>query len=112
MGRRPGEPARDGAAAGAWQRLSAGPGAKGHRWYDWALLALAFLTVAVLAEHDRPPPAGLIPLIRNEIVRLAAALIIRPAGGTRYRLSWSAWRRRHQRTAQACHYRRQAARDP
>jgi SRSO17 transposase len=19
----------------AWQRLSAGPGAKGHRWYDW-----------------------------------------------------------------------------
>jgi SRSO17 transposase len=21
---------------GAWQRLSAGPGAKGHRWYDWA----------------------------------------------------------------------------
>jgi hypothetical protein len=32
-------------------------------------------------------------------------------GGTRYRLSWAAWHRRHQRTAQACHYHRQAARD-
>ena len=145
----------------AWQRLSAGPGAKGHRWYDWAwvsidpgqpghrhllvrrsrrtrelayyrcyaprrlplaalvraagrrwtveedfqagkglaaldehqvrrwiswyrwvtlaMLALAFLTVTALAEHDRPPPAGLIPLTRNEIARLAATLIIQPA---------------------------------
>jgi hypothetical protein len=76
------------------------------------MLALAFLTVAALAEHDRPPPAGLVPLSRNEIARLTAALIIQPAGGTRYRLPWPAWRRRHQRTAQACHYRRQAARDP
>lgn len=25
---------------GAWQRLSAGPGAKGHRYYDWAWIAL------------------------------------------------------------------------
>jgi len=57
-------------------------------------------------------PAGLIPLTRNEIARLVAALIIQPAADTRYRLSWSAWRRRHQRTAQACHYRRQAAQDP
>jgi hypothetical protein len=24
----------------AWQRLSAGPGAKGHRWYDWAWVAI------------------------------------------------------------------------
>ena len=24
----------------AWQRLSAGPGAKGHRWYDWAWTAV------------------------------------------------------------------------
>ena len=24
--------------ARAWQRLSAGPGAKGPRWYDWALI--------------------------------------------------------------------------
>jgi len=24
----------------AWQRLSAGPGAKGHRWYDWAWVSI------------------------------------------------------------------------
>jgi SRSO17 transposase len=27
--------------AGAWQRMSAGPGAKGPRWYDWALIEAA-----------------------------------------------------------------------
>jgi SRSO17 transposase len=178
----------------AWQRLSAGPGAKGHRWYDWAwisidpglpghrhllirrhrrtrelayyrcysprhvplavvvraagrrwiveedfqaskglaaldehqvrrwtswyrwvtlaMLALAFLTVAAAAEHASPPPAGLIPLTRNEIARLAAALVTQPDRDARYRLSWSAWRRRHQHTARTCHYQRQAADDP
>jgi len=178
----------------AWQRLSAGPGAKGHRWYDWAwvaidpglpgcrwllirrhrrtrelayyrcycphhvplavlvraagrrwtveedfqaskglaaldehqvrrwiswyrwvtlaMLALAFLTVATLTEHTQPPPAGLIPLTRNEIARLATVLIIQPARDTRYRLHWSTWRRRHQHTAAACHYQRQSAAEP
>jgi len=177
----------------AWQRLSAGPGAKGHRWYDWAwvsidpglpghrhllirrhrrtrelacyrcyaprpvslavlvraagrrwtveedfqaskglaaldehqvrrwaswyrwvtlaMLALAFLTIVALAERAQPPPPGMIPLTRNEIARLLPAPPARPAG-TRNRLSWSAWRRRHQHTASACHYRRQAAKDP
>jgi hypothetical protein len=76
------------------------------------MLALAFLTIAMLAEHAQPPPAGLIPLTRNEIARLAAVLIIQPARDARYRLAWSAWRRGHQRTAQTCHYRRQAAHDP
>ena len=52
----------------------------------------------------------MIPLTRNEIARLAAALIIQPASGARHRLRWSAWRRRHQHTARACHYQRQAAR--
>ena len=27
--------------ARAWQRISAGPGAKGPRWYDWALIEVA-----------------------------------------------------------------------
>ena len=31
--------------ARAWQRLSAGPGAKGPRWYDWALIEAADLAV-------------------------------------------------------------------
>jgi hypothetical protein len=76
------------------------------------MLACAFLTIAALTERAQPPPAGLIPLTRNEIARLAAALIIQPARDTRYRLRWSTWRRRHQHIAQACHYQRQAARDP
>jgi SRSO17 transposase len=178
----------------AWQRLPAGPGAKGHRWYDWAwvsidpgrpghhwllirrhrrtgelayyrcwsphhvplavlvraagrrwtveedfqagkglaaldehqvrrwvswyrwvtlaMLALAFLTVAALAEHAQLPPPGMIPLTRNEIASLIASLIIRPALDAGHRLRWSAWRRRHQHAAQICHYQRQAAEDP
>jgi hypothetical protein len=157
----------------SWQRLSAGPGAKGHRWYEWAcvaiepsgagchwllirrhrragllpllvprhvplaayarvagrrwttdenlqagkglagldehqartwhrwvtlaMLALAFLTIAAATEHDRQPsPAGLIPLTRNEIARLAATLTSPSAHLTGHQLRWSAWRRRHQ----------------
>jgi hypothetical protein len=65
--------------------------------------------IATLTEHAQPPPAGLIPLTRNEIARLAAALIIQPVRDARYRLRWSTWRRRHQHTARTCHYQRQAA---
>jgi SRSO17 transposase len=172
----------------AWQRLSAGEGAKGHRWYDWAwitipgagpgsrwllirrsrrtgelafyrcysphrvplatlvkvaglrwtteenfqagkglagldehqvrhwtpwyrwvtlaMLALAFLSVTAAAEHTQPPPPQMIPLTRNEIARV----FTHPAHPGRTR--WSIWRRHHQYTARACHYRRQAADDP
>jgi hypothetical protein len=83
-----------------------------HRWVTLAMLALAFLTVAALAEHAQPPPPGLIPLTRNEITRLLAAPPGRPGNDIRYRLRWSAWRRHHQHTARTCHYRRQAADDP
>lgn len=57
-----------------WQKLSAGRGAKGRRFYDWAVIDLA-------DEHAHRPR----------------------------RLSWSAWRRRHQVRSIAGHYRRQAA---
>jgi SRSO17 transposase len=53
-----------------------------YRWVTLAMLALAFLTVTALAEHAQLPPAGLIPLTRNEIARLAAALITSPAPDT------------------------------
>ncbi|MFJ8856694.1 IS701 family transposase [Streptomyces sp. NPDC102437] len=33
----------------AWQKLSAGMGAKGHRWYDWAQIAI---TAIGLADHQ------------------------------------------------------------
>jgi SRSO17 transposase len=52
-------------------------------WYRWttlAMLATAFLTIAAAAEHARSPaPDGQIPLTRNEIAGLFAALIIQPA---------------------------------
>ncbi len=84
----------------------------GHQWVTLAMLALAFLTMASVTERDqRPPPAGMIPLTRNEIAHLAAAMAAQPTHGQHW-LRWSAWRRRHQHRARICHYRRQAARDP
>jgi hypothetical protein len=50
-----------------------------------ALLALAFLTVTAVTEHACPPPAGLIPLTRNEIARLTG-LVTGPGQGTGHRL--------------------------
>jgi SRSO17 transposase len=84
-----------------------------HRWVTLAMLASALLTVAAAAERTRNPhPDGQIPLTRNEIASLFAHLITRPAHNTRHRMRWSAWRRRHQHRAQACHYQRQATQDP
>ena len=54
------------------------------------MLALAFLSIAAATEHaSSPPPDDQIPLTRNEIAALLAALIIDPANGTRHRLRWS-----------------------
>jgi SRSO17 transposase len=80
-------------------------------WYRWttlAMLALAFLSITAATEHASPPPDNQIPLTRNEIAALFAALIIDPVKDTRHRLRWSTWRRRHQRRAKTCHYQRQA----
>jgi len=76
------------------------------------MLALACLTIAALVEHAHRPPPEMVPLTRNEIARLLAAPAGRPGNDIQYRLHWSAWRRRHQRAAQACYYQRQAAHDP
>jgi hypothetical protein len=61
-----------------------------------------------------PPPPGVIALSCNEIAHLFAVLVLRPAGdlGHRHRLRWSWWRRRHQGSARASHYRRRAAQQP
>jgi hypothetical protein len=72
------------------------------------MLALAFLTIAAAAEHASPPPDDQIPLTRNEIATLFAALIINPAKDTRHLLRRSTWRRRCQHRAKTCHYQRQA----
>jgi SRSO17 transposase len=83
-----------------------------HRWVTLAMLAAAFLAIAAATERHDPVPSGLIPLTRNEIATLFASLTTGPAPDTRYRLHWSAWRRRHQHRAQKCHYQRQAAHSP
>jgi hypothetical protein len=80
-------------------------------WYRWttlAMLAHAFL-VATLTDRTRHrPPSGLVSLTCNELQHLLAALVARPAGDLGHRLRWSAWRRRHQTRARACHYLRRA----
>lgn len=80
-----------------------------HRWVTLAMLASAFLAVTAAAERAKTPAlAGQIPLTRNEIAHLLATVILNPGRHEQYRLRWSAWRRRHQHRAQACHYQRQA----
>ena len=37
-------------AAGSWQRLSAGDGSQGPRWYDWACLPLPYVSGAGMAQ--------------------------------------------------------------
>ncbi len=80
-----------------------------HRWTILALLAHAFLSVLTAAQ----PGGGdlhddlLIPLTRNEICKLLTGLS-RQVAAPAMQLHWSRWRRRHQATARACHYRRRA----
>jgi SRSO17 transposase len=47
------------AGAGAWQRLSCGNGAKGRRWYDWALAATSRPEISLLIRRSAVRPAEL-----------------------------------------------------
>jgi hypothetical protein len=88
-------------ASGTLQHEIAGPVA-----HDGLLL----VPITATAGHIcGPAPAGQIPLTRNEIARLFAALTIPPIPDMRHRLRWSTWRRRHQHRAMQYHYQRQAA---
>jgi SRSO17 transposase len=80
-----------------------------HRWTILALLAHAFLAVLATAQApgQNPDDDQLIPLTCNEIRRLFTGLGQQPAT-PRIQLHWSRWRRHHQYTARACHYRRRA----
>jgi SRSO17 transposase len=80
-----------------------------HRWTILALLAHAFLAVLAAAQPDagRTGQDQLIPLTCNEIRRLFTGLC-QQLPAPRSQLHWSRWRRRHQYTARACHYRRRA----
>jgi SRSO17 transposase len=80
-----------------------------HRWTILALLAHAFLSVLAASqpENSRTRNDQLIALTRNEIRRLFTGLC-QQVPAPRLQLHWSRWRRRHQATACACHYRRRA----
>jgi SRSO17 transposase len=80
-----------------------------HRWTILALLACAFLSVLGAQPGHLSPGHDdqMIPLTRNEIRRLFTGLRPKPVT-PQLQLHWSRWRRRHQATAQACHYRRRA----
>jgi hypothetical protein len=81
-----------------------------HRWTILALLAHAFLSVLAATQPgggSDPHDDQLIPLTRNEICRLFTGLS-RQLPTPAMQLHWSRWRRRHQATARACHYRQRA----
>jgi SRSO17 transposase len=80
-----------------------------HRWTILALLAHAFLAVLAASQprDGQPHDNQLIPLTCNEIRRLFTGLRQQPPA-PRNQLHWSRWRRRHQATARACHYRQTA----
>src|SRR5215831_13387740 len=84
-----------------------------HRWTILALLAHAFLAVlaATQADDANPDDDHLIPLTCNEIRRLLTGLC-QQLPAPRIQLHWSRWRRRHQYTARACHYRQRALKLP
>jgi SRSO17 transposase len=85
-----------------------------HRFTILAMLALAILVITA-AEASRPsrvrisypPPQPLMELTVPEARRLINATLTKPIPLTRV-LAWSAWRRRHQATAKASHYKHRA----
>jgi SRSO17 transposase len=76
-------------------------------WQRWtALVILAHAFLSVMTATEPPPPADQIPLTRNEIRHLLAA-VTQPHHNARHTLAWSTWRRTHQARAQTSHYQRQ-----
>ncbi|MEZ3183272.1 IS701 family transposase, partial [Streptomyces pimonensis] len=77
------------------------------RWSLFSLIAAAVLalTLASTTTHTYPAgPAGLTPPTCPELVRLLRALVLPPPVHDRdHVLHWTAWRRRHQAIAKACH---------
>lgn len=66
--------------AEAWQRLSAGAGSKGPRWYDWALVRLARLQLT--AEERRWDHWLLVRRSCSDPTALAYYVVFAPAGTT------------------------------
>jgi SRSO17 transposase len=79
--------------ADAWQRLSAGEGAKGPRWYDWARVRLARLQLT--AKERRWDHWLLVRRSRTDPTELAYYVVFAPAGTslrTLARVAGQRWR--------------------
>jgi len=79
--------------ADAWQRLSAGEGAKGPRWYDWARVRLARLQLT--ADERRWEHWLLVRRSRSDPTDLAYYVVFAPAGTalqTLARVAGARWR--------------------
>lgn len=79
--------------AEAWQRLSAGAGAKGPRWYDWARVRLARLQLT--AEEQRWEHWLLVRRSRSDPTEVAYYVVFAPAGTslqTLARVAGQRWR--------------------
>jgi SRSO17 transposase len=81
-----------------------------HRWTTLVIVAHAFLAVAATLSTESPD--GLIAVTVNELRRLFHALILEPARRVCDVIAWSIFRRRHQDSAKASHYDRQALTEP
>ncbi|MBC9730898.1 IS701 family transposase [Streptomyces sp. TRM68367] len=83
------------------------------RWSLFSLIAAAVLALTAAAVHEateeRPE---LVPLTCPELIRLLRALSLPPPARDRdHVLHWTAWRRRHQAIATACHQQRHGRHD-
>ena len=79
--------------ANAWRRLSAGAGAKGPRWYDWARVRLARLPLS--AEERQWEHWLLVRRSRHDPTDLASYVVFAPAGPslrTLARVAGQRWR--------------------
>jgi SRSO17 transposase len=79
--------------ADGWQRLSAGGGAKGPRWYDWARVRLARLQLT--AEEQRWEHWLLVRRSRSDPTEVAYYVVFAPAGTplrTLARVAGQRWR--------------------
>ncbi|CAM5417628.1 hypothetical protein SALBM311S_04385 [Streptomyces alboniger] len=93
--------------SGADPRLSATPplrrGCNRSPWSLISLLAAAILTV-IRARTTRPAGIDLVPASPRELLAVLRATVIpTPRRDLDHVLHWSAWRRRHQHRATACH---------
>jgi SRSO17 transposase len=78
-------------------------------WMRWSLLSLLAAAVLAVTHACTTPTTGtsdLVPVSTRELLTLLRTTVLPlPSRDTDHALRWSAWRRRHQAVAQACHQR-------